>query len=108
MLVAMIVSLPALPFAARVGSTVSAASKTPAVATRSTTAASRQAVSETAELGDQLLRSAQQAGASAEVAELALRAVQCGVASGDLERPTTLTVIDYSRPSTDPRLWVFD
>ena len=47
-------------------------------------------------------------GVSPEVLSLALRAVQCGVASGDLNAPPTLTVIDYSRPSVEPRLWVFD
>jgi hypothetical protein len=30
------------------------------------------------------------------------------VRSGDIERPKTLTVIDYSLPSTEPRLWVYD
>ena len=47
-------------------------------------------------------------GISPDVLSLALRAVQCGVASGDLDAPPTLTVIDYSRPSVEPRLWVFD
>lgn len=47
-------------------------------------------------------------GIAPDVLSLALRAVQCGVASGDLEAPPTLTVIDYSRPSVEPRLWVFD
>jgi L,D-transpeptidase catalytic domain len=47
-------------------------------------------------------------GIAREVLNLALRAVQCGVESGDLEAPPTLTVIDYSRPSVEPRLWVFD
>jgi L,D-transpeptidase catalytic domain len=47
-------------------------------------------------------------GISPHVLELALGAVQCGVASGDLDAPPTLTVIDYSRPSVEPRLWVFD
>lgn len=42
------------------------------------------------------------------VLALALRAVGCGVASGDIAAPDTLTVIDYSRPSTEPRLWVLD
>jgi hypothetical protein len=48
------------------------------------------------------------AGVSADVLNLALGAVTCGVASGDLAAPPTLTLIDYSRPSTLPRLWVFD
>src|SRR5690349_18313996 len=47
-------------------------------------------------------------GIAPDVLNLALRAVQCGVASGDLEAPPTLTVIDYSRPSVEPRLWVLD
>lgn len=48
------------------------------------------------------------AGVSADVLNLALSAVQCGVASGNLDAPPTLTLIDYSLPSTQPRLWVFD
>jgi hypothetical protein len=47
-------------------------------------------------------------GVSTDVLDLALDAVSCGVASGDLQAPPTLTVIDYSLPSTTPRLWVFD
>src|SRR5438132_2295623 len=43
-----------------------------------------------------------------EVLNLAFKAISCGVASGDLTAPPTLTVIDYSLPSTSPRLWVFD
>ena len=48
------------------------------------------------------------AGVSADVLNLALSAVTCGVASGELATPPTLTLIDYSLPSTQPRLWVFD
>ena len=48
------------------------------------------------------------AGVSARVLNLAMNAVSCGVASGDLTAPPTLTVIDYSLPSAHPRLWVFD
>lgn len=48
------------------------------------------------------------AGVSAEVLGLALRAVQCATASGEVAAPPTLTLIDYSRPSVEPRLWVFD
>lgn len=42
------------------------------------------------------------------VFELALTAASCAVRSGDIEDLSTLTVIDYSRPSTEKRLWVFD
>ena len=47
-------------------------------------------------------------GLSRDVLALALGAVRCGVASGDLVAPRTLTVIDYSLPSTSQRLWTFD
>jgi hypothetical protein len=40
--------------------------------------------------------------------EMALGAAACAVRSGDIADLATLTVIDYSRPSTDKRLWVFD
>jgi hypothetical protein len=48
------------------------------------------------------------AGVSANVLNLALGAVSCATASGAIEPPPTLTLIDYSLPSTEPRLWVFD
>ena len=47
-------------------------------------------------------------GISPQVLNLALGAVNCGVERGDLAPPPTLTVIDYSKPSVEPRLWVFD
>ncbi len=39
---------------------------------------------------------------------LALGAIRCAVTSGDIDMPKTLTLIDYSKPSTKPRLWVYD
>jgi L,D-transpeptidase catalytic domain len=42
-----------------------------------------------------------------EVLDLALEAYQCGRAQGYFQQPT-LTVIDYSLPSTEKRLWVID
>jgi hypothetical protein len=42
------------------------------------------------------------------VFELALRAAGCAVRSGAVLNPPTLTVIDYSKPSTEKRLWVYD
>ena len=51
---------------------------------------------------------AMKSGVSADVLDLAIGAVSCGIASGDLQAPPTLTLIDYSLPSTTPRLWVFD
>jgi hypothetical protein len=45
---------------------------------------------------------------SANVLELALSAAACATRAGAVIDPATLTVIDYSRPSTEKRLWVFD
>ena len=42
------------------------------------------------------------------VLRYAVQAQQCAVASGAVSQPQRLAVIDYSRPSTVPRLWVFD
>ena len=44
-----------------------------------------------------------------KVLDLAARAMSCSLRqSGTSLANTTLSVIDYSRPSTEPRLWVFD
>jgi hypothetical protein len=42
------------------------------------------------------------------VIELALRAARCAREQGQLDTLKRLAVIDYSLPSTQPRLWVFD
>lgn len=42
-----------------------------------------------------------------EVLELAMRAYDCGRRAGEFTHPL-LTLIDYSLPSTAPRLWVID
>jgi hypothetical protein len=47
-------------------------------------------------------------GVATDVLQMALGAIQCAVSHGDLAAPPTLTLIDYSRPSVEPRLWVFD
>lgn len=45
--------------------------------------------------------------ANPQVIDLALKATDCAAASG-MPPSDRLAVIDYSRPSTEPRLWVFD
>lgn len=47
-------------------------------------------------------------GPASSVAELAMQAASCAASSVDAARPTTLTIIDYSKASTEPRLWVLD
>lgn len=44
----------------------------------------------------------------AKVLALALEAVDCAVAADAAERPARLAVIDYTRPSTERRLWLFN
>jgi len=46
--------------------------------------------------------------ADPEVLSLAARAAHCARQKGMLDGFRHLAVIDYSRPSTEPRLWVFD
>jgi hypothetical protein len=43
-----------------------------------------------------------------EVFDMALGAAACAERAGDVSRPRTLTVVDYSKPSTAKRLWVYD
>ena len=43
-----------------------------------------------------------------ELFGIALGAASCAPSAGVVSPPSTLTVIDYSRPSTARRLWVFD
>lgn len=47
-------------------------------------------------------------GLDDQVAQLARKAASCAIRSGAVTNPATLTVIDYSKPSTAKRLWVFD
>lgn len=47
-------------------------------------------------------------GLDREVLALALEARDCAVASATVEAPARLAVIDYTLPSTQKRLWIFD
>jgi hypothetical protein len=57
-------------------------------------------------LASQLLRQAP--GLRAEVLRMALKATGCAAEQGLVKRRELLTVIDYSLPSTEPRLFTFD
>lgn len=56
-------------------------------------------------LADKLARAAP--ALDRNVLSLATRALSCSLRNGGA-LPQTLSVIDFSRPSTQPRLWVFD
>src|SRR4051812_19884218 len=47
-------------------------------------------------------------GLSAKVLKLAMNAVTCAEKKGLVKRRDVLTVIDYSLPSSEPRLFVFN
>ena len=47
-------------------------------------------------------------GPDRQVLSLALSAASCAAQAVDVKRPTLLTIIDYSLPSTQARLWVLD
>jgi hypothetical protein len=53
------------------------------------------------------IATAAQAWPRRQVLDLALQAFRCGAREGHFSRPV-LTVIDYSLPSTERRLWVID
>ena len=59
---------------------------------------------------DSLVKSlhAEAPGLRTDVLKLALNAEQCAASQGLVQRPDLLTVIDYSLPSSTPRLFVFN
>lgn len=67
--------------------------------------ASRTLPNERDPLTNTLLKAAP--GIDANTLELAVTAMRCATAHG-MSASQRLAVIDYSRPSTEPRLWVFD
>jgi len=105
---AILICLVAVPIAAKTAARVEsrpskALNQSPAPRTVETAAAS---VAPSAIAIDR--SAALHAGVPTDVLNLAMGAVSCGVDSGDFQAPPTLTLIDYSLPSTTPRLWVFD
>jgi hypothetical protein len=92
-LIAGVLSLAALPYSAPVHAG-------PAEAVRSARAAVRASAA--------ISRLTPFSGLAPEVLKLATGAVRCAMDTGSLAPPRTLTVIDYSRPSTEQRMWVYE
>lgn len=75
---------------------------------RERNAASASATAATSSLRDRGWGGSQLGSLDPHVFDLALNAAGCAVQAGKAAPPTTLTVIDYSKPSTQKRLWVVD
>jgi L,D-transpeptidase catalytic domain len=99
--------LAALPWMGRTSHAAAAGAPAPPTPTARPTATSRVSAPSTF-AGLVNMVEAELDGVSVKALRLALGAVQCASASGDIAAPSTLTLIDYSRPSVEPRLWVFD
>ena len=80
----------------------------PTIAANATTAARVSTSAGASFAGRVDMAEAEHGGVPVDVLRLALGAIRCATASGDIEAPPTLTLIDYSRPSVEPRMWVFD
>jgi hypothetical protein len=89
--IAVLLALLGLPGAVLGGNTAEAASSAAASAFEPSSW-------EDAEIGD----------VNTKVFATALKAAATAVARGDVKDPGTLTVIDFSRPSTQRRMWVYD
>jgi hypothetical protein len=83
-----------------------AAASSPSVSSSSST--NRAAVSAKASLNRRAWSKFSDQSVDVEVLDLALRAASCATRSGLVDAPRTLTLIDYSRRSSERRLWVFD
>jgi hypothetical protein len=62
----------------------------------------------TAAFSRELFEGASLGSIESNVLDLALNAASCAVSTGAVASPKTLTVIDYSRPSSQARMWVID
>jgi hypothetical protein len=89
----------------RIGLVAAVLATTPAVIL---TAAAASSTGASAALNREAWGGVSLAGLDANVLALALQAAAGAVERGVAALPATLTVIDYSRPSTQPRMWVYD
>ena len=76
--------------------------------TANTSAASHTATNNSVTFSAADFESTSRGSIEGTVLDLALGAATCAVRSGKVSNPRTLTVIDYSRPSSEKRMWVYD
>ena len=76
--------------------------------TANTSAASHAATNNSVSFSTADFETASRGSIEDNVLGLALNAASCAVRSGKVNNPRTLTVIDYSRPSSEKRMWVYD
>ena len=76
--------------------------------TASTSAANHSAANNSVSFSAADFESTSRGSIEDDVLDLALNAASCAVRSGKVNNPRTLTVIDYSRPSSEKRMWVYD
>jgi len=76
--------------------------------TASTSAANHAATNNSVAFSAADFESTSRGSIEGNVLDLALNAASCAVRSGKVNNPRTLTVIDYSRPSSEKRMWVYD
>jgi hypothetical protein len=86
----------------------SAARTTAAVAVSAGAAAAKSTASTSATFSRENFSSEELGSIDTDVFDLAMNAASCAVKSGAVGQPRTLTVIDYSLPSTEKRMWVYD
>jgi hypothetical protein len=93
---------------AATGDTAAAASATTPAAVRPAVEAGASAGSTAAAWDVATWSTASRGDINPQVLAAALEASAAAVSRGDAAEPATLTVIDYSRPSTEKRMWVYD
>lgn len=76
--------------------------------TANTSAAAAAATNNSASFSASDFESSTRGSIETSVLDLALNAASCAMRSGKVNSPRTLTVIDYSRPSSEKRMWVYD
>lgn len=104
-LVLALIAIPSMPFTDRLATAETAAAPTAVAHVAESVTASK---TEASAFDVTAWQNVILGGVDMQVFALALHAASVAVARGDASAPATLTVIDFSKPSTEQRLWVYD